>query len=273
MKKMEKIPLFYWSSIIFEHLAYENYGDILSKYIVEHISKKKVMWKYPQNTKWYHLNKIIYFGAGSIIMHVDKHSIVWGSGIISQNDTFTDALFLAVRGPRTYQRIKELGYTCSPQFGDPAILLSKYFRPDIIKEFDIGIIPHYVDYAKISSLYQNDEEIRIINLLNNDIEKVTQQILSCKKIISSSLHGVIVSHAYDIPCIWVQFSDKLFGDNIKFQDYFESVGLDSYVPKIIEKKLTFNAIDDLFGKYMFLPGKGIISKLQQGLLEVCPFKV
>jgi pyruvyltransferase len=272
VKILNKIPLFYWSSIIFEHQPLENYGDILSKYIVEKISKKKIVWKFPKNTRWYHKDKRIYFGAGSIIMHVDKHSIVWGSGIISKKDNFKEALFLAVRGPRTYQRIIELGYKCSPKFGDPAILLPRYYNPIVKKDFGIGIIPHYIDYEMISSLYQYDEDIKIISLLNNDVEETTQQILRCKRIVSSSLHGVIVSHSYDIPCLWVQFSDKLFGDNVKFQDYFESVSMDSYIPKMIDKKLTLDNINELFDKFISLPGEGIIDKLRNGLLEVCPFK-
>jgi hypothetical protein len=39
---------------------------------------------------------------------------------------------------------------------------------------------------------------------------------------SSSSHGIIV-HAYGIPAVWQKFSNKVFGDDIKYQDYMESV--------------------------------------------------
>ncbi len=68
--------------------------------------------------------------------------------------------------------------------------------------------------------------------MTNDIESKTDQILKCERIISSSFHGIIIAHAYRIRAIWQRFSDVPFGDNIKFQDYFESVKIKPYVPEI-----------------------------------------
>jgi hypothetical protein len=33
-------------------------------------------------------------------------------------------------------------------------------------------------------------------------------------------------HAYGIPAVWQKFSNKVFGDDIKYQDYMESVEMD-----------------------------------------------
>src|SRR5690606_2919216 len=55
---------------------------------------------------------------------------------------------------------------------------------------------------------------------------VVDQIRACRVILSSSLHGLVVAHAYGIPAAWVQFSDKLSGDGSKFRDHAASIGVE-----------------------------------------------
>ena len=79
----------------------ENYGDLLSKYLVEKISGRPVKWIHPKKQPWYKLNKKNYLAIGSILHHATKNSVVWGSGIIDQKHKVAQADFRAVRGPRT----------------------------------------------------------------------------------------------------------------------------------------------------------------------------
>ena len=132
---MKKIPLFYWSSVKFENKPKENYGDLLSKYIVEKISAEKVKWVHPKKQPWYRFDKTNYLGIGSILAHASKNSIVWGSGIIDQNHPVEKADFRAVRGPKTRERLLALGYKCPEIYGDPALLLPKYFNPKVEKKY------------------------------------------------------------------------------------------------------------------------------------------
>lgn len=222
------IPLFYWSSVLFERKKEENYGDLLSKYIVEKVSGRSVkFFNAPkQKKKWFKKKHLM--AIGSIMSYATKKSLVWGSGIISQTDTFGPASFYAVRGPKTRERIIELGYSCPEVYGDPAILLPKYYKPQVDKKYSYGIIPHYIDYEDAVSIYRDNNDVKVIDLIGSDVEKITLEILSCERTISSSLHGLIVSHAYGIPSVWVKFSDRLSGDDVKFQDYILSVGIEPY---------------------------------------------
>ena len=272
MTKKDNIQVFWWSSVRFENKLKENFGDILSKYLVEKISGKNVVWRHPIKMKWNPFIKTIYFTTGSILAHVTNKCVVWGSGIISKEDNVSNATFLAVRGPETYECLINKGYKVDKVFGDPAIVLPIYYNPKLEMQFKLGIIPHYVDYQKISEWYKNDESVKVIDLLNDDVEAVVDQILSCKQILSSSLHGIIVSHAYNIPAVWVEFSNKLSGDGVKFVDYFKSVSLQPYKPNFIEVKPSTEQIKGVFNIFVSLPKPNVINNLSINLLKACPFK-
>ena len=70
-----------------------------------------------------------------------------------------------------------------------------------------------------------ENEILLIDL-TEELGKVIDQIVSCTFTISSSLHGIIVSQAYNMKSLWVSFADSsgkgpvdLKGD-FKFRDYY-----------------------------------------------------
>ncbi|APG60126.1 polysaccharide pyruvyl transferase family protein [Christiangramia salexigens] len=273
MKENHNIPLFWWSEVRLMGKQKENYGDLLSRYIVEKNTEKKVEWIHPKKQPWYKLNKKNYLSIGSIIHHATTKSIVWGSGIIDRDQKISKASFRAVRGPKTKEYLNSLGYDCPAVYGDPAILLPLYFQPKVQKKYKFGIIPHYQDYKSVLKLCSETsyEDVLVIDLLCDDVEKVTEKILSCEKTISSSLHGLIVSHSYEIPSIWVEFSNKLFGDGIKFADYLESVGLPAYAPKLISDKITIELFEKLIQNNTSLPENSVIHQLQTGLLNSSPF--
>lgn len=269
---LKKIRLFWWSESLIMGKPKENYGDVLGKYLVEKISNRNVLFSHPKKFNIKDFWQPIYVTAGSVLAHVNKKCIVWGSGVINDNQTVKPAKFLAVRGPETRRVLMNQGYSVPKVFGDPALLLPDYFQPKVDKKYQLGIIPHYVDYEFVKKQFGHLKDVLIVDLMTNSIEDTTVEILQCKHIISSSLHGVIVAHTYQIPALWIRFSDKLFGDDIKFKDYFKSVKIQPYVPLRIEFLSENENSKKLFSKEMALPNKNYINSLKKGLMDVCPFK-
>ncbi|WP_130734323.1 polysaccharide pyruvyl transferase family protein [Flavobacterium sp. J27] len=266
------IRLFWWNEKIIQGKSKENYGDVLGKYLVEKISGKKVVFAWPKKKAIADFFSPIYVTIGSIIHNVNHKCIVWGSGIINCEFKIKKATFLAVRGPQTRKYLLNFGYQVPEVYGDPAILLPLFFNPVVEKKYKIGIVPHYKDYEIVKNWYTNHKDIVVIDMMTNDVEAKTREFLECEKIISSSLHGIIIAHAYEIPAVWQKFSNKVFGDDIKYQDYFESVGLNSYKPNIRETAFLDDEIAPLFIGKPFLPNQETMHKLREGLMAVCPFK-
>jgi exopolysaccharide biosynthesis predicted pyruvyltransferase EpsI len=107
--------------------------------------------------------------------------------------------------------------------------------------------------------------------MTNDIESKTNEFLQCERIISSSLHGVIIAHTYEIPAVWQKFSDNVFGDDIKYQDYLESVNLKYYQPEIQDNMYSDAEMEQLFQDLPNLPEVKTLESLRDGLMRVCPF--
>jgi hypothetical protein len=229
--------------------------------------KEVVFYNAPASRKKL-FKKSYLMAIGSILQYATDRATVWGSGIISKKDTPGAATYCAVRGPLSRKRILELGHSCPEVYGDPALLLPDIYNPNVQKTYDLGIIPHYVDYKRAQEIY--GDSLPVIDLMTHDFLATTDQILSCKAIISSSLHGVIVAHAYGIPAIWVRFSDKLSGDNTKYADYFLSVGLDPYNGPLITEIKTNAYFLDLIQQLPSLPTPEKVKEVATQLEKAFP---
>lgn len=214
-------------SLFFRKKAYyfqsvANFGDAMNKELISFLTNDKV--KFISSTEFFNIKNILVIG--SVIQISNKNSIVWGSGLHFNSSKFfyhPPKKVLAVRGPKTRQRLIELGVTCPEVYGDPALLLPGVFNPKIKKEFLIGIIPHYLNQNdKSLHKYRYNKSIKIIDVKQEPLE-VVKAILSCKVIVSSSLHGLIISDAYNIPNIWTEFGSPIGKDHFKFHDYFLSI--------------------------------------------------
>lgn len=268
----QTMRLFWWNEKKLQGKTKENYGDLLGLYLAEKISGKKVVWANPSKFSIANFFSPIYVTIGSILTQVTTNCIVWGSGIISKDYKIKEAKFLAVRGPQTRKHLLEQGFQVPEVYGDPALLLPRFYNPEIKKEYTLGIVPHYKDFDLISEKFGNDKNVLIIDLMTNAIEATTNQFLKCEAIVSSSLHGVIVAHAYNIPAVWQKFSENVFGDDIKYQDYFESVEMEPYSSSVLLENTSVDNFKKLLNQKPKLPKQERINALCDGLMAVCPFK-
>ena len=128
-----------------------------------------------------------------------------------------------VRGPLTQKILFERGLYCNNLvYGDPALLLSKFYKPKIVASLSekIGIVPHMTQIENYINIKDINPKYHLINPTQK-WENVIDDIASCACIVSSSLHGLICSDAYNIPNIWLN-EIKLNEGNFKFFDYFFS---------------------------------------------------
>lgn len=213
------------------------------------------------------IGSIIGWGSG-------PRRVVWGSGIISKNDNIPKGTFLAVRGPITNNRLKEVGYPTSKVIGDPAILLPLVYKKEQTKgKYKVGLVLHHY-HANQADDFKLNKSLLVIQL-KDDIEYIIDQIRSCEFIISSSLHGIIVSHAYGIPALRLKFNKiPLMGDDIKFLDYLYSVGIenDSYVEIESIKNLNEDDLIAILERKACLPSINVLD-LQKDLLSCAPFGI
>lgn len=262
------IHLYWWESS-----KIKNFGDILGLYLVKKFSTKEVRRVEHPSMRRYKYVLPHFLTIGSIISECNSNSVVWGSGIIKQDQKVRNSTFLAVRGPRTRDRLKELDYVCPKLYGDPALLLPLFYKKEIKKKFKVGIVPHYADYDLI--LPYKSRAVNIIDLNTPNIEGVIDEVRSCEVILSSSLHGLIIAHAYGISAGWIKLSNRLAGDDTKFYDYLESVYIYNYFPQVISPKNVEKIIENLQNEdlqnCLIDPSVQAIDDRVNDLLISCPF--
>lgn len=256
-------------NIVYMNCQLGNWGDIVAKYIAEHYSKQEAKWVSAREST----GSFIRYGVtGSILETISNdNTVVWGLGFISNGSVLkSNPKILAVRGPLTRDKLIAQGKSCPEVYGDPALLISKYYKPDIKKKYKVGIIPHYVDFNnKWLDKFKDNPDIKIIDIQNRASKKESykfiDEVLECDVILSSSLHGIIIGDSYGIPSYWLEFSDKVIGSGFKFRDYFMSVNRNERKPIEIKENTRLKDILSNIEEYKI--------DIDLDLLEsVCPFK-
>jgi len=213
---------------------YGNFGDELSKFITEKLINKD---KY--NLVYNNKQNINLVCIGSFIHAAHENSYIYGSGVrtdpsIEGCHKYKNLNVSAIRGPLSKLFLEKKNIICPSIFGDPGLLISKFYKPELIPNLQnkIGIIPHKSNYT----FYKNKKLKNYFFLIDptDKWQNVINYIYSCKYIISSSLHGLICSDSFNKPNVWLE-EYKLKEGDFKFKDYFLSQNREYIKISSIEK--------------------------------------
>jgi pyruvyltransferase len=254
------------------HYDISNWGDAVNPSFVEMISGQPVCsfdidakragpLPKPDSTE------TVYSVVGSILQHADSETVVWGSGFQGpgMNTRQVPRAVTAVRGPLTARRLQEIGVSCPDVYGDPVLLLPRYYRPPTRKRYRLGLVPHRKDFTDpLLAKYRNNDEVSIVDM-RGPLWATVNAVCECENVVSSSLHGLVLADAYGVPSAWARISDRIPGGDFKFKDYYGSLGLSTEIAPL---DLQTKTVDELVAAATL---KQVSLDLDR-LLENCPFR-
>lgn len=171
------------------------------------------------------VSKAEFVGCGSMLEQMHKKRLtVWGSGLAIPPDfegrktDLRNCKVLCLRG-----RLSLEGCLVSEieiPFGDPALLMSQIVYKSCVPKGTV-IVPHWSDQERMRKKYPSATFVDVKAL---DLLREVEKIAGAEKVISSSLHGIILADTYNIPRLWDWF-DSVQGGGFKFFDYGTSIGM------------------------------------------------
>lgn len=249
-------------------LYHSNIGDDLNYYFIREISSRPIIISSETLLAKYLCKNYLVIGS-TIAMLSNKRTIVWGAGMIDEDLPANIGIraIKAVRGPLTREVLNKRGFDCDSCYGDPALLLPLYYkRIGVKKKYDVGIIPHYADMELLKKL-SNLKGIHVIPTRGYaDWHSFIDEILQCRCIVSSSLHGLIIAEAYGVPSRWVEFGKAESRAHFKYHDFYLSIGK-RQEPLNIDISTTKQDLIDECGKWE--AGRIDLKKL----IVSCPFPI
>lgn len=261
------IKLYWWQGEGATDSAKQNFGDYLSPLIVEMVSGKKVVYAEPKKADMIAIGSILSRERKAKGILLKRHLHIWGSGTDRSSRIFSGHhTYHAVRGKITQSQIYKARQ--NPALGDPGLLVDQFYdgkaKPD--KQFRLGIIPHFVDQKdpRITAL-ASLERTKVIDVFS-PAKQVVNEILQCEFILSSSMHGLIISDSFGIPNRRLLLSSGIISD-LKFEDYYSAFGLAAPAPIIPESIISERWNHSFFAESHERPG---IDAIKSGLISSFP---
>jgi pyruvyltransferase len=201
------------------HVGRPNFGDDLNPFLWQALLGQRV--------RLARRGQDHVLGMGSILEQATDRSLVAGSGFLRPPapGARIHASVLSVRGM--------LSAACLDRpvlLGDPAVLSAMLFPRSSRPKTPLGVVPHVSEVDDF--LAKAPPGVEIIDVRRSPIEVVCR-IADCTRIVSRSLHGLIVADAYEVPNVWLAPSSRMAGGEFKFHDYYSTTDRHP-VPEVIE---------------------------------------
>ena len=248
-----------------------NLGDDLNIPLVAYLSgKKAIPFRYSLVGKGRDRHLVI----GSILEAWScGNAIVWGAGLmnpLSKPLPHPKAIY-AVRGRLTRNELMKQGIACPEVYGDPAILLPYLYNPespDSPGDGRVALVPHVSETGHPFVQQWRSQGGIVLDLKNyGDWKGFVRMLKSCRSILSSSLHGLILADAYGIPSRRIILGEHL--GHFKFQDYY-SAFREKTPPPLSPEEVRHCPEAELHRKisecWQEIPGE-----IRRDLLKSCPF--
>ncbi len=222
------VAVYYWRQV-------PNVGDRLSPLLIKHFTGIEADW-----APIHDADVVV---VGSVLEHIPfgwTGHILGAGRLLEDSPLHLDsAKILAVRGPFSAR-----GIAGDFALGDPGLLADELVSVET-RDLEIGVMPHWSDTDLVNREWVKKLHPTVISPWDDPMS-VISLIGRCKRIITSSLHGVIIADAFGIPRRTERaprfITDPREGNFFKLRDYNASVGVPLEFGKIQQPK--YGAVTD-----------------------------
>ncbi len=203
-----------------------NLGDTLSPVIVNWMLDRRGMSLSVPVGQTKHL-----LALGSLLGRGIFDATVWGSGVLEVSTLprlkhqkgIRSYDIRAVRGPKTRGVLLDYGFPCPAVYGDPGVLLplispAAYVAPPA---GPVGVIFHRT--TDLSDL-ELPRGCKRISIETSDYRQFVEELMGCSRVVSESLHGVILAESYGVPARAFLVGDRVSTCSFKYEDWYASTG-------------------------------------------------
>lgn len=194
-----------------------NFGDRLTSIFCRHFLHSHPHWSEPADAD------LVMIGSQIDVLPAHWSGIIAGTGKLHQRSLVPPgATILGLRGGLTAAGVP--GTYC---LGDPGLLVDELVDVGLTKQYDLTVVPHWTDTGRVLAHQFAYLDPHVIDPAGDPLT-IIREIGQSKKIVSSSLHGIIAADAFGIPRRAEKFpriDSPHEGGTYKFEDYSSVVGL------------------------------------------------